>query len=181
MVPAPATLFKSVGTGTVRVVSPVEVAVHTPLYLNAVPVHPEITTWVPVVIPWFVDVVIVATPADVVIELITSIIGALPPDGPIDIPRLAPKVVVPFVPSKESNLDKILDKDNSEQVQVTVPSTTVFPIVVGHEGSVPAEVPAVVQIYFLPFLVIGVTATSCLWIVAVPAAICVVAKIVYVN
>jgi hypothetical protein len=57
----------------------------------------------------------------------------------------------------------------------------VFPTVVGHVGSVAPEVPAVVQIYFLPFLVTGVTATSSLWIVAVPAANCEVAVIVYEN
>jgi hypothetical protein len=39
----------------------------------------------------------------------------------------------------------------------------------------------VVQIYFLPFLVIGVTVAPCLWIVAVPVAISVVAVIVYEN
>ena len=85
MVPAPATPSRSVGTGVVSVVNPVEVTVHTPLYLKAVPVHPEITTCVPVVIPWFVAVVIVATPAAVLMEL--TVIKVV---GPMLINRLAP-------------------------------------------------------------------------------------------
>jgi hypothetical protein len=69
----------------VSVVNPVEVTVHTPLYLRAVPVQPEITTCVPVVIPWFVAVVIVAVPEAVAILLIViKVVGA------IFIKRLAP-------------------------------------------------------------------------------------------